>query len=373
MPDYPITEDVHDAMRCFPAIADAITIPYSGRSELEIVHLLNNTNCGNILQLLQFLNDHLPSSGNIGKHIAQATEYFKFSQALAEFYLLVHLQGCSAEVQAKASIAKSLSEKHYDIDLTTNGLNAHVEIYCPVDFYGYQLAEQQIRKIFKYLDVNMGFDINLRLVTSETLGSYVYEFGKNEKTIQEWLTSLGREAKQWLKNARAGNCQQFRGPTEKICLSAILDKVHERKEQRNVVLDTPTKSTDSRLFFEVDKPEDTAASQWGKKLVRKLKKRQCGDPDPNCLRMLVIDFLLADTSFRDFICWENFTERFSRTLRLLAAKAGPPLPYDAVLPARLSEECCFGRIVTLDEKRMKEVEQLVRAARLNRPCVPSSF
>ena len=101
-------------------------------------------------------------------------------------------------------------------------------------------------------------------------------------------------------------------------------------------------------------------------------KRQCGDPEPSFLRMLVIDFSIADTGFPDYICWQNFTERFSRTLELLVEKAGAPLPYDAVLPARLNQECCFGRVVTLDQKRVGEIEKLVRTALFNRPCVPKS-
>ena len=69
---------------------------------------------------------------------------------------------------------------------------------------------------------------------------------------------------------------------------------------------------------------------------------------------------------------QNFTERFSRTLELLVEKAGAPLPYDAVLPARVNQECCFGRVVTLDQKRVGEIEKLVRTALFNRPCVPKS-
>ena len=39
MLSYPITQDIHDARRRFPEIDRAVNIPYSGRSELEIVRV----------------------------------------------------------------------------------------------------------------------------------------------------------------------------------------------------------------------------------------------------------------------------------------------------------------------------------------------
>ena len=85
--------------------------------------------------------------------------------------------------------------------------------------------------------------------------------------------------------------------------------------------------------------------------------------------MLVVDFSLADTGFPDFICQPKIAKRLAQTMELLVNKIGPPLPYDAVLPARLSEKCCFGKVIALDCRRTEEIEQLVQAALLDRPCV----
>ncbi|MCY3868766.1 MAG: hypothetical protein OXG87_04360 [Gemmatimonadetes bacterium] len=57
----------------FPEIDRAVNIPYSGRSELEIVRVLGNTHYEHLEQLLILLNKHLPSSGTIGKRVVQAT------------------------------------------------------------------------------------------------------------------------------------------------------------------------------------------------------------------------------------------------------------------------------------------------------------
>ena len=122
-------------------------------------------------------------------------------------------------------------------------------------------------------------------------------------------------------NADPGHQQRFNGPTEQIWLDAELKDVCNNLESRQVFFLPPSKSTDSRLSFEVGKPEDTAESQWGRKLLGKLEDRQCGKPDSSYLRLLVVNFSLADTAFPDFICWPSFEERLEETLRLLLKRA----------------------------------------------------
>ena len=365
MLSYPITQNVHDLIQRFPEISRAINVPYSGRSEREIVRVLGNTHYEHLEQLLILLNKHIPSSGTIGKRIVQQTDPLQFEQALREFFLLVHLQNVP-EVQADAVWARST---HYDIDLTIGELRACIEVYNPIDLFGFQLLERLIPSIFKYLEVNMGFEIDLRLETSKDMdGFYAYEVG-DEKTVRPWLADLQSKAAKWVTNAQAGHQRRFAGPNERVWLSATLQEIYHNVEERDIRFSQPTRSTDSKLFFTIGEPEDTAESEWGRKLLDKLKKRQCGEPDLDYLRVLVVDFSLADTGFPDFICQPKIAQRLSQTVELLINKIGPPLPYDAVLPARLSEKCCFGKVIALDYRRTEEIEQLVQAALLDRPCV----
>lgn len=368
--DYPITDGVREAMRHYSAVSCIVSMPAIGRSKLEIIRLLDNMHYAHIKELLDFLNTHIPSSGNIGKRLVQQTDPFAFSQSLAELFLLAHLQSQDT-VRATASLADSPADKNYDLDLTTGESSARVEVYCPIDFYGSQFIERNVSTLFKYLNIDVGFDIDLRLESAVTSGLYAYEVDNSEKVIQDWLTSVKRKAAQWLADARAGEQRQFKGPSEHIRLEASLREVHESSQVRYVSFSSPSKSTDTRLFFEVGQPKDTANSQWGRKLIHKLKNRQCGNPEPNSLRVLVLDFSLADTGFPDFICSPRFTDRLSKTLDLLLARAGHPLPYDAVLPARLGKECCFGKIVALDPKRAREIAEVARAALLDLPCSPA--
>lgn len=355
-------------MQRFPAVAKASEIPASGRSELEIVRLLDNTHFLHIERLLVFLDSRFPLSGAIGERLVQQTDSFQFGNTLAEFFLLAHLQDCPG-AQASPASAPLQSERHHDINLSTDQLASRIEVYCPVDFFGAQLVKRLISPIFKYLDIDMGFEVDISLKSSIEDGSYVYVV-PDEEIVRTWLQRLDNEAKRWLRCSRRANYRQFEGLTEELWLAVTLQEVYERAEDRCIHFSGPTESTDSRLFFEIGRPEDTAASQWGRKLLAKLKRQQCGQPSPDYLRMFVVDFSRADTGWPDFISWPSITKRLSKTMKLLAEKAGTPLAYDAVLPVRLSdvsEERCFGEVILLDHQREEEVERLVQVVSLNRP------
>ena len=156
-----------------------------------------------------------------------------------------------------------------------------------------------LSSLFKYLDVEKDFGITLRIETSVEDESHAYETGE-EVIVRKWLKWLESEAEEWVMNADPGHQQRFNGPTEQIWLDAELKDVCNNLESRQVFFLPPSKSTDSRLSFEVGKPEDTAESQWGRKLLGKLEDRQCGKPDSSYLRLLVVNFSLADTAFPDF-------------------------------------------------------------------------
>ncbi len=372
---YPITREVRNALQRFPHIAERIgsKLPTSGRSELEMARLLGNTHYERIEAILAFIDDKLPASGSIGKHVLEQTDSLQFHRALSEFDLLAHLQNAAGTANAQAVSDRSRT-KRYDIDLTAGSSQVRVEVYCPADFFGYQLVGRYLPMMFKYLEVDAGFEVALRLEhKNENYGSwnpfFAYDIGR-ERDVHLWLDSLNAEAKQWIMEAKAGDYFQFQGPIESLLLSVTLEHRDENPDYRLVSFLPPGQSSDTRLFFEMDTPEGTARSQWGRKLLDKLQKRQCGNPSPDCLRLLVVDFSLADTGWPDFICWSDTAKQLAETFDLLVEEAGPPLPYDAVLPAQLSRECGFGRIIPLDKQRTEEIEKAIQAASLDHPCIP---
>ena len=372
---YPITSEVQNALQRFPLIAEKIRskLPGSGRSELEIVRLLGNTHYEHIEALLAFTDNKLPDSESIGKRVLEQTDLLGFYRALSEFYLLAHLQGTVGVENAQPASAPP-GTTHGDIDLTTGSSQIRIEVYCPADFFGYQLVGRYLPMMFKYLEVDVGFEVTLRLENkNENIDSwdpfFAYDI-RREKDVHLWLDNLNAKAEQWIMEAKAGDHLQFPGPIESLLLSVTLEYKCENADWRLVSFLPPGQSSDTRLFFEMDTPEGTARSQWGRKLLDKLQKRQCGASSPEFLRLLVVDFSLADTGWPDFICWPDTAKQFAEMLDLLIDEAGSPLPYDAVLPAQLGRECGFGKVIPLDKRRTEEIERMVQTASLDRPCIP---
>ena len=225
---YPITSEVRSALQRFPRIAERIgkKLPSSGRSELEMVRLLGNTHYEHIEALLAFMESKLPPSGSIGKRVLEQTDLLGFHRALSEFYLLAHLQDAAGTENAQAVSDRS-GTKRYDIDLTAGGSQVRVEVYCPADFFGYQLVGRYLPMMFKYLEVDMGFEVALRLEhKNENHGSwnpfFAHDIGK-EADVSRWLDSLNAAAKQWIMDAKAGDQRQFPGPIESLLLSVTLE------------------------------------------------------------------------------------------------------------------------------------------------------
>ena len=208
---YPINQHVQDARRRFAEIEKVAKIPSPGRSELEIVRILDNTHYEHLEDLLQFLNEHLRQSGIIGKRVLQQTDPIAFEQALSELFILIYLQNRQM-VEARACVPKTHSRKNHDIDAAAGHLRAKLEVYCPVDLYGFQLMERLVSTLFKYLEVDMGYDVRLRLETSKDW-YYAYEIG-DERTVRKWHTQMEREVSKWFVNAREGDKKTFEGPTE---------------------------------------------------------------------------------------------------------------------------------------------------------------
>lgn len=373
---YPITSEVQNALQRFPCIAEEIRskLPGSGRSKLEMVRLLGNTHYEHIEALLTFINDKLPDSGSIGKRVLEQTDLLGFHRALSELYLLAHLQNAAGVENAQPASAPP-GTKRGDIDLTAGATQVRIKAYCPAEFFGHQLVRRHLSMMFKYLEVDVGFEITLRLkYKNENIDPwspfFAYDIGR-ERDTQPWLDRLKVQARQWITTAQAGDQRQFQDPTASLLLSVTIDALHSDPACRLVAHHRSMQPSDTRLFFdEMGTPESTAQGQWGRKLLGKLQKRQCGAPSPEFLRLLVVDFSLTDTGWPDFICSPNPAKQLAATIDLLIEEVGPPLPYDAVLPAQLDRECGFGEVIPLDNQRAKEIKRAIRAASLDRPCKP---
>jgi hypothetical protein len=364
---YPISEQVKHSLTRFPEIAARLKLPAQGRSEFEIVRILDNTHYAHLVTLLSFVEQWLGHARPIGDRVIRARDPFQLEQALAELFLFAHL---AAELGGRVHAARGLSgESTPDLKLAWNDKSVCIEVFSPVDFMGFQLVQTHVTNVLRYLHVSRGYVIEAGLRPARERDLWYPYAVEDESKIKGWLREFAAGAEAWLKQQQPPERKVINGPKGEWYIDLLLHDMHDDSSIRRVILSTRTHSTDTRLFFDCGAVEDTAKSQWGKKIKSKLKDRQCGDPAPDKLRVMVIDFSQASTSCPDFICWPDIATRMEATIKLLATELHEPLPYDLVIPAQLGYECCFGPGIVLDPVRQCEASEFMRVARLDRPCM----
>jgi hypothetical protein len=362
---YPISSGVMQALARFPNIAAHVQLPAGGRSGREIVRLLDNTHYDHITRLLAFIDRAINRTEPIGHRVLVSQDPFQLNQALAELYLHFHLtnRNCGALSAAGAPA----DHRKPDLKMAWGEWTVLLEVYNPIGLIGFQMLNRYAVAILKYLEIPIAFEVAIELRSEDP--AYPYQIG-TETSVRKWLRRFADEAAKWLQAAKPSDRTTLPGPNNVWRLEMLLTELHQNARLRCVQLGTSTFSTDARLSFECGTEKDTARSRWGEKLKTKLEQRQCGDRQSEKLRILVVDFSQADTAWPDFICWPPIAERMDATIRLLVDEIGGSVPYDLVVPAQLGFECCFGPMIVIDAARQREASTFVKAAGLDRPCVP---
>lgn len=209
--------------------------------------------------------------------------------------------------------------------------------------------------------------MDVKLIVSDQTGFHAYDIPNHDKKLRKWLTALECNVKKWLVTAKVGDIQEFDGVDNTFKLKASLKEVCDNPDFRRVWFREPGRSTDIRLCFE-GSPESNANNQMGKKILGKLEKCQCGPPNPEKLRVLILNFELTDYGWFDWLSFRGISQSIDQTVRVLADKAGDPLPYDLVIPAMLGYNCCFGEAVILDAERETQIRQLIAQTGLDEKC-----
>lgn len=368
---YPVTEGAKQAIDRYPAIAVAFCLPDSGRSEFEIVRLLSNTHYDHIHRFLEFINKWLDISGPIGRKVLKVKHPFQFEQAAAELEIFVHLyERLGNKVEAVKSAGDSVFP---DVEVRFDGWTVRVEVYTPVDLMGFQLFKRYVPMVLKYLDVSCGYHLDIKAQpVREVLGYdqathyYPYTIPEENET-HKWLAEFAEQARQWLSKESPKQALQMPGPGGKIKIVVNIVKLDDDPGNRKIDFIGTTYSTDTKLFFEVGTAQDTAGSQWGRKLKNKLRKKQCGEAAEGVLRLLVVNFAMADTGWPHFISGEKFGMRFREVIGRLDDGRQH---YDVVLPAQLGYECCFGQPIWINPYWEMQGSDFIAEAELDKACVP---
>jgi len=368
---YPITQEVQNARRRFEVIDRLASIPKAGRSELEIVRLLDNMHYRHIEQLLELINGALPQCGPIGTRVLRQTDPFQLDSCLAELFLFLHLRESLGDSVRPATAGPS--QKGPDIKVFWDDLSVKLEVYSPIDLMGFQMLEKHLRSLLKYLEVGRGFQLHIDVTSlCDSPQRVFYPLSiPDERQLILWLKDVAAKAHGWLNqsNLLDGDCLRLEGPGCDVVIDVRVEKLEDDPTIRHITFNFGTHSTDSRLLFECRTPEVIARSSWGQKVKKKLEKRQAGLSGAQEVGILVIDFARADTSSPDFICWPKIADKLSETVSVLVKNIPGPASCDMILPARLSFECCFGRPIWIDQSKTQRAQMFIQKARLNRPCI----
>lgn len=371
MPSYPITDDVLAACQRFPALSASFDVSGQTRSRLEIVRLLGNTHYQHVDECLALLDRIFAALGPIGRRLLQQTDPFQFNQTLSELFLFAYLHDrLPGRVQP---VEGAPSDRVPDMEIGWDGGLVRIEVYSPIDFMGYQLFAEYLVRALKYLEVDRGFDLDVALEVPSAAGdddlavAFAYPYlVPDERMVRGWLDRFEQEAAAWLTAAELGATLVTEAPGGRLWVRVEVRGLSTDPVLREIIFSPPTRSTDTRLFFECGTALETARSQWGRKLGDKLRKSQCGEPADDLLRILLVDFSQADTGWPDFICWPGIAQRLDEVIRLVASRDRPP--YDLVLSAQLGIDCCFGVPVYLRRPPRLPPDVFIEHAGLTRPC-----
>ena len=366
--EYPISSEVRVALNQYKNIAIALGLPCKGTSALEVVRLLDNCHYADCKRALEVIDAALAINGSPARQVLQQKDPFQFDQALSELHLFVHLSGLLPGT-VQSSDAGPATRQH-DLSVDWEGVAVCIEVYSPIDFFGFQLLDSYLSRILKYVEVDVGFtcDVHVRLADTSNR-FYANNFG-TESEMRSWLGSLAGQVGRWITGGvNASNSRSFAGASDDWHLEISIREIHENPRERLITFGTPTRSSDTRLFFEIKSPDVAERSEWGKKLRAKLAKRQCGDAQQDKLRLLIVDFSHADTGWPDFICWPDIALRMEEIVRALVQDIGGELPYEIVLPAQIGFDCGFGPAIGLANGFGRDWERFSSEAGLDQPVL----
>lgn len=360
--NYPITDDLKRILRKYAWLTKNFQVGEVGTwDDREVVRLLLNPHYSGILSILELIEEYGPVCGAIIDRILQCNDYMSFPRYLSELYLFAYLLKIANK--ENISVPSDDHTSNPDISLKLDDLDVLIEIYSPTDFYGYQDYERALIRAIKYLDVPFGFVIQIDEKSADLF--YTYKF-PDFRTIDKWLDTIINSVQEWLLSADEGDSKNIVEPNSKLSIDFNLKEKNADPAYRIVSRGGATKSTDTRIYFERmwDGIDD---SQWGIKILDKLKKQQAGSAQEDKLRILMINFSMAETSDLSFLNQEKYFANIKGLICRLSKQVEPFPPYDVVIPCILGLECGFANPINLTSQSDDEIQAIVAKCGMNRP------
>ncbi|HBH11633.1 MAG TPA: hypothetical protein DDX29_00700 [Clostridiales bacterium] len=361
--EYSVTKISLEELNKYDWIKENLQIPsIDSREDREIIRLLENPHYWHIKETLELINKFGQASGRIGKDLIQINDTMNFSRALAELFMFIHLYKRVGE--RVESINPIQDRKIPDLSIEFDELTVLVEIVTPGDYYGFQYFERCLMQLIKYIDIDKGFDIQIKANTDDLYFPITFpEF----RVVKCWLEDFQNELLEWLPIASVGDSITKTGPDGTLKLDIILKSMYEDIEIRSVSNGSSTRSTDTKLYFDIEDIKDLATSPWGFKIKEKLEMQQAGKFSDGIVRILAVNFSAADTAFPSFLNQEKYYKRVDELVRYLSRKIQPYPPYDVVIPCVLGVKCGFVVPIVLSAYSNTFVDYLIKSLGLDCP------
>jgi len=361
--NYKITEISKTVIEQFPWIKSRLSLGEIGtRDSRELIRLLENIHYPHIKKTLKQIDKYGKDSGEIGESILACNDPFVLSRLLAELNLFVHLYD---NLGSKVTPVRRVpNQKTPDLSIIIDDYEILIEIFSPMDFYGYQIFTQLLTSCIKNLDIDFGFDISVSLKSYNFV--YTCDFPQF-RDIYNWLDQFKINFRDWLEKAKPEDIYYIDSPASSAKLKIQLKSIYENPEIRSVYLSEATRSTDTTLFFRIGNPGQFAMTQWGIKIKDKLQKQQAGPPRPKAIRILSINFSLSDTSDLSFLNNPGYFSNFENDIKYLAEDISPYPPYDVVIACELGFECGFSKPVNLSSYNDEFINMILSKIYLNKP------
>lgn len=362
---YRVTEESKKSIKKYDWINSNFELGEIGdKSNKEIIRLLENTHYGGIRNTLDQINTYGKVSGDIGENILRCNDILNFPRYLAELNLFAHIFDRVGDAVTPLKPEPGKRNPDYTVDLDIELL---IELFTPMDYYGYQALHRFLHRVTKYLNSPFGYFMEVKIETNNPVFALnIPEF----KEVKKWCDGFGQELIVWLKSAENGFSFTTDFLVDSIKIHTILKQKLDDADVREVLILERGRSTDSIQYFRMKSPEDFADSQWGKKIKGKMELQQAGDASDYRVRIFIINLSSADTTDLSFLMDPKYHVRCKNNIKYISSKISSNPPYDIVIFSELGFDCGFSAPIILSEHSESAITKILNGAGLSEPIKP---
>jgi len=157
---YMVTKNSFRILEKFPFLKSVYKLPVlNSYDEREITQLLENSHYPHIYRILEKLNLYGEFCGEICEKIVSCNDTLNFSRYLAEFWLFIYLFDINKS--NVFPVQSDNNQKNPDIKVQIDNFEILLEIYSPMDYYGFQVFSRLLSSKLKNLSSPKGFRVEI--------------------------------------------------------------------------------------------------------------------------------------------------------------------------------------------------------------------